>query len=536
MSAENKNEFVVQEGDGESARPNHKVNILLVDDQPAKLLSYEAILGELGEHLIKASSGTEALERLLKDDIGLVLTDVSMPGVDGFELADMMRQHPRFQRTPILFISAIHLSDLDRMKGYERGAVDYISVPVVPEVLRAKVSVFAELHRKRLELETLNQELEQRVSDRTEELRERADLLDLASEAIMVRNMDGTLRLWNSGAELLYGWKRQEILGKRIHEVLSTRFPIPFNEIELSLRETGSWEGNLVQHTRDGREITVACRKALKTDNAGAPLAILEISRDITATLRAEQGLRTTEKLAAMGKVAGIIAHEINNPLEAILNIFHLLRRHGSLDAEAQEYAQLGESELLRVAHIVKHTLSFYREAQRPMPVSISEALDNVLELQSRNIQLQKISLERRYVTEATVQGFPGELRQVFMNLIGNAIEAMPNGGRLRITLREYTDRKTRRAGVSVDVSDTGSGVKPEHAKQLFEPFFTTKSTKGTGLGLWISQGIIHKCDGAIQFRSLRLSNASATCFRVVIPGHISSQLQEGNLAYTASQ
>jgi CheY-like chemotaxis protein len=138
---------------------DEKVNILLVDDQPAKLLSYEAILGGLGENLIKCSSGTEALECLLKNNVAVVLTDVSMPGIDGFELADMMRQHPRFQTTAIIFISAIHLSDLDRIKGYERGAVDYISVPVVPELLRAKVSLFAELHRKRRELEKLNQEL-----------------------------------------------------------------------------------------------------------------------------------------------------------------------------------------------------------------------------------------------------------------------------------------------------------------------------------------------------------------------------------------
>ncbi len=128
-------------------------NILMVDDQPAKLLSYEAILNELGENLIKANSGREALEHLLKTDIAVVLMDVSMPELDGFELAEMIRQHPRFQKTAIIFISAVHLTDLDRLKGYQRGAVDYISVPVVPELLRAKVSVFAELHRKTRQLE-----------------------------------------------------------------------------------------------------------------------------------------------------------------------------------------------------------------------------------------------------------------------------------------------------------------------------------------------------------------------------------------------
>src|SRR6202140_3734512 len=136
-----------------------KVNILMVDDQPAKLLSYEVILGELGENLVKASSGKLALELLLKNDFAVVLMDVSMPETHGFEMADIIRQHPRFQKTAIIFISAVHLTALDRLKGYQRGAVDYISVPVVPELVRAKVSVFAELHRKSRQLEILNREL-----------------------------------------------------------------------------------------------------------------------------------------------------------------------------------------------------------------------------------------------------------------------------------------------------------------------------------------------------------------------------------------
>lgn len=147
-----------------------KVNILLVDDQPAKLLSYEVILEELGESLIKASSAREALEHLLRNDIAVVLTDVSMPELDGFELAAMIREHPRFQRTAIIFVSAIHLTDPDRLRGYAAGAVDYLPVPIVPELMRAKVKVFAELYRKTRELELLNSELERRVAERTAEL------------------------------------------------------------------------------------------------------------------------------------------------------------------------------------------------------------------------------------------------------------------------------------------------------------------------------------------------------------------------------
>jgi signal transduction histidine kinase len=136
-----------------------KLNILMVDDQAAKLLSYEVILSELGENLIKATSGREALELLLKNDIAIVLMDVSMPEMDGFEVADLMHQHPRFQNTPIIFVSGVRLTSMDHLKGYQRGAVDYISVPIIPELLRAKVSVFAELHRRTQQLETLNDQL-----------------------------------------------------------------------------------------------------------------------------------------------------------------------------------------------------------------------------------------------------------------------------------------------------------------------------------------------------------------------------------------
>ena len=140
---------------------HEKVNILLVDDQPAKLLAYEVILKDLGENLVSVSSGREALEFLLKNDVAIILVDVCMPELDGFELAAMIREHPRFQKTAMIFISAIQVSDIDRLRGYEMGAVDYVPVPVVPEVLRAKIKVFAELYRKTRELERLNVELEE---------------------------------------------------------------------------------------------------------------------------------------------------------------------------------------------------------------------------------------------------------------------------------------------------------------------------------------------------------------------------------------
>jgi PAS domain S-box-containing protein len=631
----------------------HPVTILMVDDEPAKLLTYEVILNDLDEQLVKANSAREALDYLLKSDVAVVLMDVSMPEIDGFELADMMRQHPRFQETPIIFVSGVHMSDVDRLRGYRSGAVDYISVPVVPDVLRAKVSVFAELYRKTRQLQELNRELELRVAERSQELRvlngqlqervaelesimrmlpvgvavahdakceviignaalsttlgmkvgenisksaganyevyqngrrlesdelpvqksartqsstgmseleihagdnppsfliasavplfdeqggvrgavgaffdvterklledtlrERAELLDLASEAIMVRDSSGVIQFWNAGAEALYSWRRDEVIGLNAHEILSTRFPTSEEAISSILATKGRWEGNLQQHTKDGNEITVASRQALKLNSA----LVLEINRDITAQLAAEEALRRNDRLAAMGKVAGIVAHEINNPLEAIMNTFYLLRSHPSLDDEARVYAQLADQELVRVSHITRQTLSFYRESQSAILVSVSDLLDDVLALQERLLQTHGISIQKQYLTKCSVLGFPVELKQVFMNLISNAIQAMPNGGRLRVRIAPTIKDVDQQGGVRISITDTGTGITNSDAKRLFEPFFTTKSTKGTGLGLWISKGIVQKHDGTLTFRSVFRSTGGTTSFLVSLP------------------
>jgi len=192
--------------------PTHEpVNILLVDDQPAKLLSYRVILEELGEVLLTASSGREALATLLKNDVAIVLIDVQMPDLDGFELATMIREHPRFQQTALIFVSAIHLSDLDRIRGYQAGAVDYVPVPVVSEVLRAKVRVFAELHRKTRELERLNVELEQRVAERTAALEESAQALRYLNEDLERRIDLRTREREQALAQLLEAQKMETI-------------------------------------------------------------------------------------------------------------------------------------------------------------------------------------------------------------------------------------------------------------------------------------------------------------------------------------
>lgn len=478
---------------------NEKVNILIVGKRNAKLARYEVMLRELGENVILAASAEEALQCLLQRDIAVVLLDVDSLERDA---ADAILQHSNFQKTLVIFVLDAPLTDFDQYKEYQRGAVDFISAPVVPELLRNKVTIFVDLHCKARQLETLTREL------------------DLASEAVIVSDGDGRIEFWNTGAEALYGWGREEVLGKNLDQVVPATPPVASEEVLSTLISAGQWEGTVRRQNKEGHEIAVALRKTLgRRDGAGA---ILEMGHDISAQLQAEEALRQSERLAAIGRLAGVIAHEINNPLEAIANALFLVRSHPSLKGEAQHFARLAEEEVARMQHITQQTLSFCRESPAPISVSIPAVLDDVLDLQARRLQINQIAVEKEYREDMVIMGFPAELKQVFLNLIGNATQAMAQGGLLRISTRESIDYSSSRRGVRVSVCDTGAGIQPEDAKRLFEPFFTTKpSNGGTGLGLWVSKGIIEKYQGTLRFRSLRLYDRHVTCFSVFIPGAV---------------
>ena len=232
---------------------HEKVNILLVDDQPGKLLSYEAILHGLNENLLKASSGREALEHLLKTDVAVVLVDVCMPDLDGFQLAAMIREHPRFQKTAIIFISAILLSEIDSLRGYEMGAVDYVPVPVVPELLRAKVKVFAELYRKTRQLEQLNQQLEARVAERTAELEASTTQLMKSEQRRSLALAAGNMGSWDWDRETgHYVWDEGQY---RIFGVEPSEFTVTPENIRTRIHHD-DWHKlqiGLDRMTKDGR-------------------------------------------------------------------------------------------------------------------------------------------------------------------------------------------------------------------------------------------------------------------------------------------
>ena len=482
---------------------NERVNVLIVGKRADKVARYDVIVREVSDNVFLAASAEEALQCLLQIDITVVLLDGASSERDAFNTANAIRQHSSLQKTPIIFVLDAPPTDLGQYKDYRRGAVDFISAPVVPELLRNKVTIFTDLQHKARQVETLTGEL------------------DILAGAVIVSDADGRIEFWNTGAETLYGWGREEVLGRYLDQVVPITFPMTSKEVLSTVISDGQWEGTVRRQNKGGQEVTVAIRKILqRSDGAGA---IVEMGQDISAQLQAEEALRQSERLVGIGRLAGVIAHEINNPLEAIANALFLVRSHPSLKGEAKHFARIAEKEVARIQHITQQTLSFYRESPAPISVSIPTILDDVLDLQARRLEINQIVVEKKYRNDMAIAAFPAELKQVFLNLIGNATQAMVQGGRLRISIRESMDYSSSRRGVRVSICDTGSGIQPQEAKRLFEPFFTTKPNNGTGLGLWVSKGIIEKYQGTIRFRSLRLYDQYVTSFSVFIPGAVAA-------------
>ncbi len=236
------------------------------------------------------------------------------------------------------------------------------------------------------------------------------------------------------------------------------------------------------------------------------------------ALKRAHEALVATEKLAVVGRLAATIAHEINNPLSAVTNLLYLLQSHDGLDETARNFVALAQAETARVMEIARQTLSFYRESPAPVAVHLREIIQGVLSLHERRLKSRQIEVRMRMDGPAEIRAYPGEMRQIFVNLIGNAIDASPQGGRITIHLRAAREWETNTEGIGVVIADTGSGIAPQHRKRIFEPLFTTKGEKGTGLGLWVTAGIIRKHLGSIRMRSSVVPGKSGTIFSIFLP------------------
>ena len=243
-----------------------------------------------------------------------------------------------------------------------------------------------------------------------------------------------------------------------------------------------------------------------------------QVRNYIAGNHAAEEALRRSEKLAVAGRLASSISHEINNPLAAVTNLLYLIDNSSSLE-DAKQHNKIATNELARVSEIVTQTLRFYREPSRPTLVRVSEIVDSALVLYEARLTHAGIAIERDFRNCSSIIAMAGELRQVILNLIGNALDALGHGGRLKIRISDaHEHRNGARPGVRLTVADTGSGISPVVRKTLFEPFVTTKPDTGTGLGLWISSEIIRRHSGTIQVRSSVFPQSAGTVFSLFLP------------------
>lgn len=374
------------------------------------------------------------------------------------------------------------------------------------------------LQQRALALETEKaqpKEAQQSLRCRESEL---ADILENAVEGVQQVGPDQRILWMNKALLNLLGYSAEEYVGHQlgdfhVHPAVFETFWAKLmrgEEIYDYPAELRCKDGSVKQvliHSNglweDGRFVHTRC-----------------FIRDVTQQKRLEQSLRDAEKQAAMGRIAAIIAHEINNPLETVMNTLYLLRTHPSLDEDARKLMCIADEELARMRHIAAQSLAFYRNSDNPVPVSLRRTLEEVLAAYSREIRLHAVTIERKIATDGSILAFPVEIRQVLINLLGNALQAMPEGGTLRVTLHhswEGMDR-SRRPGIRLNVTDTGVGIPAAFRRKIFEPFFTTKAEKGTGLGLWLSRGIVQKLEGTIRFRSKMQRGKATTSFAVFIP------------------
>jgi len=319
----------------------------------------------------------------------------------------------------------------------------------------------------------------------------------------------------------MYGYTRQEMIGRPVTTLVPPDRPDEVKHILSRLKR-----GERIDHyetvriSKSGRRFEVALTISPIRAGQGRLVGASTIARDITEQKNAEEALRKAEKLALAGRMAATVAHEINNPLEAIGNILYLLRNAVELSPEATQYVDTAQQELKRVSEITKLTLGMQRGAPDTRePVHVTKLLENVLTLYERKTRSLGIEVERRYSYDGAVFGSTGELRQVFSNLIVNAMDALATAGdKLILSVRRARRWDTGAEGLRVTVIDNGPGIPPEHRPQLFQAFYTSKGDHGTGIGLWISKALVNKHGGTLQVRSSVVPGRSGTCFSAFFP------------------
>jgi PAS domain S-box-containing protein len=447
------------------------------------------ILARAGLEVEQCSTGREALERV-KDCPDLVILDVKLPDLSGYEVCRRLKADPVTRSVPVLQISASFVSNESKVQALEGGADGYLTHPIDATVLVATVKSLLRLKQAEL----ISRQSAQQWQSTVDALPEYLVLLDTENKVARCNRAF------------------VELSGKTFSEVVG------HDGVAILKQLLGS--ADFLKHTEVSRYVAeqqhgqtwflVTADTVMTGEQRFGTIVVLT---DVTERKLAEEILRHTEKLAATGRLAQTIAHEINNPLEALTNLIYL-SQHTQDQQQIQEFLQQATKELARVAKITKQILSFHRETKVPVELDFQDMVQSVLALYVMQLEAKHLQVDFKKGPPFNIHGFPGELRQVFANLLGNAIDASPDRGRLCIRIRAGSSHGV--PGVVFTIHDDGPGIPKELRNRVLEPFFTTKELKGTGLGLWLANSLVTKHRGNLRFRSRR--GSGGTCFRIFLP------------------
>ena len=381
------------------------------------------------------------------------------------------------------------------------GYYEYIFTPVlgsdgVVEMVAGSTREVS--HRK------LNEELQGRL----------AAIVDSSEDAIVSKDLTGIVLTWNQAATRIFGYTADDMVGVSILRLIPLDLQHEEGEILAKIKA-----GERIDHyettrlRKDGSTIEVSLTISPIRNSSGTVVGTSKIARDISGTKKLERQLIQAEKIATMGRMAATIAHEINNPLEAITNLVYLAKCSSVDNADALKYLASAERELERVSHISRQTLGYYRDAGAHSVFACHELVNEVLHVYQSKIQNRRIVVERDFDSFSSITASRGELTQVFSNIIANSVDAMPEGGRLRIQIEQSGEDQ-----IQIIFEDQGAGISPENLPRVFEPFFTTKGNLGTGVGLWIAKQLVDKHGGRLEISSSTVSGSSGTVTRLLLP------------------
>jgi len=523
--------------------------ILVVDDDQRNLFAVEEMLRGPDIQIVLAESGEDALRHILKDDFAVILLDVQMPRIDGYEVASMVRSRARSSRVPIIFLTAYNKDELHVFRGYTAGAVDYVFKPIEPIVLKSKVDVFVDLYRKteeirrqaeeerRLLIENLRVRGEKLKAEQALRRREEHQSIVLKSLPIALYTAGASenhrrLHFTNDSVQAITGFSPSDFLSSddfwvsRLHPEDRERVLAELAKVE----ETGAVALEYRWRCADDTEHYFLDQTVLIRDEEGRPREFFGMWFDITERKQLEQNLLHASKLEAVGRLTGGIAHDFNNMLSVVIGNLDLLQKAVAGNEKAKKRAQLAIEGAQRCADLTHRLLAFSR--RQPLQATsfdLQALMPGLLELMRRTLG-ERIKIDLRAPDDVwPIYADRAQLEAALLNLAVNARDAMPDGGDLTI---EVENRPLVELGsglapadhVMIAVTDTGVGMQPQVRERVFEPFFTTKeSGKGTGLGLSMVYGFVQQSNGHIEIDS---EPGQGTTIRIFLPRASTEALQ----------